>query len=109
MRELGLNEGSTDLREQVVFHSLRHTAASMMLAVGCDIRSLQSLFGWSTLQMAQRYTHAVDEVKKRAVTMLENMLSPSNTGKVVPFRKVEGEWFVHEIAGLTKPLCRLDR
>lgn len=72
--DLGLNEGRTDRRDRIVFHSLRHTAASMMLSAGCDMRSLQSLFGWSTIQMAGRYAHALDETKVKAVGMLESAL-----------------------------------
>lgn len=73
---LGLNTGRTDRREKVVFHSLRHTAASLMLKAGVDLRTIQSLFGWSTLQMLQRYTHAGNEAKVRAVDRLAGAMKP---------------------------------
>ena len=56
VKKLGFNEGRDSRKEHITFHSLRHTAASLMLTSGVDIRTLQELFGWSTLQMLQRYT-----------------------------------------------------
>ena len=83
---LGFNAGRTDPREKIVFHSLRHSAASLMLAAGVDARTIMELFGWSTLAMLQRYTHPGAEAKTRAVASLGVALS-GKPGKVVPFRK----------------------
>lgn len=88
--DLKLNEGRTDKREWICFHSLRHTAASMMLAAGVDIRTIQSHFGWSTLAMLQRYTHALDESKRAAVDSLEKALAAKN-GNVIPFRRASSD------------------
>jgi len=90
IKTLGLNEGRTDRRDIIVFHSLRHTSASLMLAAGVDIKSLQSLFGWSTLQMAERYTHAISEVKSRAIQTLELALRSQKDGKVIPIIQAQG-------------------
>lgn len=87
VEDLKLNEGREDRREKIVFHSLRHTSASMMLSAGVDIRSLQSIFGWSTLQMAGRYAHAVDEAKVKAVKSLETALKPQQQAKIIPINK----------------------
>lgn len=89
VEDLKLNEGRTDRRDRIVFHSLRHTSASMMLSAGVDIRSLQAIFGWSTLQMAGRYAHAVDEAKVKAVKSLETALTIRRKGKVVPINKAK--------------------
>lgn len=89
IKELGLNEGRADRRDRIVFHSLRHTSASLMLAAGVDIKSLQSLFGWSTLQMAEHYTHAISEVKNRAIQTLENTLEVRKECKVVPLNRAQ--------------------
>ncbi|MGE4299114.1 MAG: tyrosine-type recombinase/integrase [Desulfovibrionaceae bacterium] len=83
---LGLNRGREDRRERIVFHSLRHTAASLMLKAGVDLRTIQSLFGWSTLAMLQRYTHAGNEAKLRAVERLAAEMKPSSGGKVLPMK-----------------------
>ncbi len=85
---LKLNDGR-DRKDRVCFHSLRHSAATAMLAAGVDVRSLQSIFGWSTLAMAGRYSHAVSEAKTRAVAALEAALEPKS-GKLVPFRRAAG-------------------
>ena len=87
LEKLGYNKGITDSREKVVFHTLRHSAASLMLAAGVDVRTIMELFGWSTLAMLQRYTHPGAEAKTRAVASLGAALS-GKPGKVVPFRKV---------------------
>jgi integrase len=47
--------GISDFR----FHDLRHTAASLLAAGGCDIITLQHVLGHKTLAMTQRYTHLV--------------------------------------------------
>lgn len=77
---LKLNEGRTDRRELLVFHSLRHSAASMLLDAGENVRTIQELFGWSTLAMLQRYTHPTDEKKQRAMGRLDTKLKqqPAN-------------------------------
>ena len=68
---LKLNEGRSDPREVLVFHSLRHSAASMLLDAGENVRTIQEIFGWSTLAMLQRYTHPTDEKKQRAMSNLD--------------------------------------
>lgn len=83
---LGLNEGRTDAREKIVLHSLRHSAASLLLAAGVDARTIMELFGWSTLAMLQRYTHPGAEAKARAIASLGAAMN-AQPGKVVPFRR----------------------
>lgn len=47
----------TDLR----FHDLRHTAATRMALDGVDVYRLARIFGWSSLEMAQRYVNLADD------------------------------------------------
>lgn len=56
--------------EDFRFHDLRHTAATRMADNGADAFTLASIFGWSDIRMALRYTHATDEAKRRAVERL---------------------------------------
>lgn len=79
IKQQALNEGRNDRRDLLVFHSLRHSAASMLLEAGEHIRTIQEIFGWSTLAMAQRYLHPTDEGKVRALKNLETVLTnPTN-------------------------------
>jgi integrase len=73
VKQLKFNEGR-EKRDWICFHSLRHTAASMMLAAGVDGRTIQTHFGWSTLSMIERYTHVLDDSKRKAVDNLEKAL-----------------------------------
>lgn len=80
VNRLKLNEGRTDRREILVFHSLRHSAASMLLDAGENVRTIQEIFGWSTLAMLQRYTHPTDGKKQKAMGKLDAKLKqqPAN-------------------------------
>ena len=49
------------------FHDLRHTAATRMGDAGADAFTLAAIFGWSDIRMAMRYTHAMEDAKRRAV------------------------------------------
>jgi len=55
--ELGLNDGVTDRRMKVVFHSLRHTFASWLVQKGENLYTVKELMGHSTLAMTERYSH----------------------------------------------------
>ncbi|NDY56086.1 tyrosine-type recombinase/integrase [Desulfovibrio sulfodismutans] len=82
----GFNDGREDRRERIVFHSLRHSAASLILAAGVDIRTIMALFGWSTMAMLTRYAHPGDEAKARAVAAL-GVAVEARPGRVAPIRK----------------------
>ncbi|OGD22183.1 MAG: hypothetical protein A2W03_09850 [Candidatus Aminicenantes bacterium RBG_16_63_16] len=58
------------------FHDLRHTAASLLAARGCDIVTLQHILGHMTLAMTQRYAHLVpgryDKTREIMATLLDS-------------------------------------
>jgi integrase len=69
---LALNEGR-DKRDRVVFHSLRHTAATRLAQVNTPLPDLMALAGWKTASMALRYAHSNDAGRRRAMAALEGL------------------------------------
>ena len=58
----------------VRLHDARHTAATLLLVQGVDIRTVMSIMGWTEMATAQRYTHAVDELRRRAARQMGALL-----------------------------------
>lgn len=86
VKTLGFNEGVTDTRQRVVFHSLRHTFASWLVEQGTDLYSVKELMGHSTISMTERYSHLAPDTLRRAVKNLEKGMAAQNeAGKVIPF------------------------
>lgn len=81
---LGLNNGVTDRRQKVVFHTLRHTFASWLVEQGVDLYTVKELMGHSTLAMTERYSHLSPDKLRRAVKTLEAGIEKAKAGgKVV--------------------------
>lgn len=70
---LGFNDKVTDLRQKVVFHTLRHTHASWLVMNGVDLYTTQKLMGHKTIQMTQRYSHLAPEYLDKAVNSLDSI------------------------------------
>jgi integrase len=68
---LGLNNGITDPRQKITFHSLRHTFASWLALQGETILTIKELLGHKTLAMTVRYAHLMPEHKRQATLNLE--------------------------------------
>lgn len=71
--KLGFNDGITDTRQKVVFHTLRHTYASWLVMNGVDLYTTQKLMGHKTNQMTQRYAHLAPGYLEKAVNSLESI------------------------------------
>ena len=52
------------------WHSNRHTFASRLVMAGVDLRTVQELGGWKTLNMVQRYSHLAPSHLQAAVERL---------------------------------------
>lgn len=71
-RKLGLGE-------KVSFHSLRHTAATLIANSGTvSMTTMQSVLGHKTLAMTSRYIHPDMKAKSEAVGVLEKLIGSSN-------------------------------
>jgi integrase len=80
--KLGFNRGVEDRRQQVCFHSLRHTFASWLALQGESIKTLQELLGHKTMAMTSRYSHLTPDHRRDAVKRLEQVFKDTKTRKV---------------------------
>jgi integrase len=53
-------------------HTFRHTGATVMVAKGISLRAVQTIGGWTSLRMVERYAHVDDAELKRAVRITHN-------------------------------------
>ena len=54
----------------VLFHTRRHSFASLLLENGVDIYTIKSLMGHTNVKTTQIYTHIVDAAKEKAANTL---------------------------------------
>ncbi len=78
---LRLNEGITDRRMRIVFHSLRHSCASWLVNAGIELPTIARILGHKSIAMTMRYSHVDDETVADAMSVLDQ----KQNGK---FRKV---------------------
>ena len=84
MDNLGFNEGITDRRQKVVFHTLRHTYASWLVEQGVDLYTVKELMGHCTIGVTERYAHIANGTLLNAVRTLEStILIPHNVDSIV--------------------------
>ena len=62
----------------VRLHDARHTAATLLLVQGVDLRTVMSIMGWTEMATAQRYSHAVDELRVEAARRMGGALWPTS-------------------------------
>jgi integrase len=67
LNDSGLNDGITDNRLKIVWHSLRHTAASWLAIAGVDLFMVAKVLGHRDLRMTQRYSHLSEQSIRNAV------------------------------------------
>lgn len=68
---LKFNEGITDRRQKLTFHSLRHTFASWLVMQGEPLYTVQKLMGHKTIGLTERYAHLAPDTLKVAVSNFE--------------------------------------
>ena len=71
VEELGFNKGIKDVRQKVVFHTLRHTFASWLAIDGVPLYTISELMGHSTMDMTKRYAHLCPDTKRAAVEKID--------------------------------------
>jgi integrase len=83
---IGLNEGITDRRMRVVFHSLRHTAASWLVNSGVGLPVIGKVLGHKSLKMTGRYSHVNDDSVRNAMGLLDQKQNEDSKHAVVKSR-----------------------
>ncbi|MFH0702771.1 MAG: site-specific integrase [bacterium] len=74
--QAGVNPKKKNRKEEktdFVFHDLRHTAATRMVAAGIDLVVVKEILGHSDITTTMRYSHPVPERKLQAVKALESV------------------------------------
>ena len=74
VKAVGLNDGITDARQKVVFHTLRHTFASWLVQRGTPLYTVAELMGHSSIEMTKRYAHLAPDTVRRAAMELSGIL-----------------------------------
>ncbi len=66
LRQAGLREAR--------LHDARHTAATVLLLLGVPARTVMSLMGWSSAEMAARYQHVTDTIRQEVARQVDDLL-----------------------------------
>jgi integrase len=69
---IGLNDGVSDPRERICFHSLRHTFASWAVMAGIPLYVVGKTVGHKTAMMTQRYAHLAPDSHRTAFEAVAN-------------------------------------
>lgn len=93
---LSLNNGISDRRQRVYFHTCRHTFASWHVTAGTDLYTVKELLGHSVIAMTERYSHLAPGTLQNATRTLERAIESAeqeraeekaDAGQVVNFPK----------------------
>jgi hypothetical protein len=66
LKEAGLREAR--------LHDARHTAATVLLLLDVPVRTVMSLMGWSSADMAARYQHVTDTIRQDVARQVDGLI-----------------------------------
>ncbi len=74
------------------FHDLRHTAATVLVGEGENIKVVSARLGHSQLATTDRYTHVTAGMEARAAETMDRAIKRAqNSGTITPLRKDEAQ------------------
>ena len=73
----GVGRDAARERSEVSFHSLRHTATSLLKAAGVSESVTRDIIGHESAEISRHYTHVEEGAKREALDKLPDLLSPS--------------------------------
>jgi integrase len=76
---IGFNEGVTDRRHRVWFHTLRHTFASWLAQNKVTLYEIQKLMRHASVTMTERYAHLQPTTFHQQLEVISSLLPPLNT------------------------------
>ena len=79
VKQMGLNEGVTDRKNKLVFHSCRHTCASWLVQSGASLLAVKEILGHSTIVLTERYSHLAPDGTRAALQIMEQAIQKSKT------------------------------
>ena len=85
IKDLKFNEGVTDRRQVVTFHTLRHSFASWLALQGESLITIRDMLGHKSTAMTERYSHLISDHKRKAATRLET--SFKNGNKIIEIKR----------------------
>jgi site-specific recombinase XerD len=80
--DLDLNNGITDRRQRVYFHTCRHTFASWHVSAGTDLYTVKELMGHSVIAMTERYSHLGKNTLLNATKNFEQAIDYTDQAQV---------------------------
>ena len=66
------------ITKHVTFHCARHTFATLELTMGADLYTVSKLLGHTSVSTTQIYAKIVDQKKKEAVNLLNDLFTNNN-------------------------------
>jgi integrase len=55
-------------------HDARHTAATVLVLLDVPVRTVMSLMGWSSVEMAARYQHVTDTIRQDVAMQVDSLI-----------------------------------
>ncbi len=73
IKALKWNDGVEDRRQKVVFHTLRHTAASWLVMAGVPLFTVKEFLGHAQISQTERYSHLAPDNLQQATNVLNGI------------------------------------